>query len=52
MSFIFHCFANPTVPCNLKNIGDAFNQFAIKFSELMTNNGHEVLFYSNSKLKN
>lgn len=51
MSFIFHCFANPTVPCNLKNIGDAFNQFAIKFSELMTNNGHEVLFYSNSREK-
>jgi glycosyltransferase involved in cell wall biosynthesis len=51
MEFIFHCFVNPTVPCNYTNTADAFNQFAIKFAELMTNKGHNVLFYSNSTEK-
>jgi glycosyltransferase involved in cell wall biosynthesis len=48
-SFTFHCFVNPHVPCNSSNLADAFNQFAIKFAEMMTTNGHEVFFYSNSK---
>ena len=42
---IFHILINSSVPSNTDYLSDAFNQLAIKFSNMMHGRGHEVYFY-------
>jgi len=41
----FHILVNKYTPSNTDYLSDAFNQLAIKFSNMMYRNGHEVYFY-------
>lgn len=41
----FHVLCNPLVPSKMEHTADAFNILAMKFSRIMTQNGHTVYFY-------
>ena len=48
---IFHILINYIVPCNNDYLTCAFNQLALRFSNMMFNRGHEVYFYGNSNIQ-
>src|SRR6266700_3893219 len=46
-----HVIPHPTVPTDPKITADAFNQMAIRFSQLMTKRGHEIYFYGTKEFR-